>query len=77
MATFTPRESQILEMLRENVSNEQIAKRLNIATNTVKTHVHNIYGKLGMNDKKQRPSVQPPRVRKLLLPPERLETIHQ
>jgi LuxR family maltose regulon positive regulatory protein len=35
------------------MSNQQIADQMVIALETVKTHVHNIYGKLGVESRTQ------------------------
>jgi len=44
---LTPREIELLQRLAEGLSNSEIAERLYIATDTVKTHLQNIYRKLG------------------------------
>jgi DNA-binding NarL/FixJ family response regulator len=46
---MTQREREVLDLLADGLSNKQIAKRLNIATNTVKGHVHNILEKLALH----------------------------
>ena len=46
---LTRRELEILALLREHLSNREIADRLCISEVTVKRHTHNIYGKLGVN----------------------------
>ncbi|MGH9347401.1 MAG: response regulator [Vicinamibacterales bacterium] len=43
---LTKREHEIISLLVEGLSNKEIAARLNIATFTVKSHVHNILEKL-------------------------------
>jgi two-component system, NarL family, nitrate/nitrite response regulator NarL len=43
---LTIRERQVLDCLRESLSNKEIANRLHIAEATVKNHVHNLLGKL-------------------------------
>jgi len=45
---LTRREREILELIDEGLSNKQIAQRLRIELPTVKNHVHNILGKLGV-----------------------------
>ncbi|MER2634573.1 MAG: response regulator transcription factor [Rhizobiaceae bacterium] len=45
-ATLTARERQVLGMLRERLSNKEIARKLDIAVSTVKNHVHKILEKL-------------------------------
>jgi DNA-binding NarL/FixJ family response regulator len=44
---LTPRESEVLGLLAEGLSNKGIASRLGISDQTVKSHVAAIYGKLG------------------------------
>jgi two-component system, NarL family, nitrate/nitrite response regulator NarL len=43
---LTARETQILELISEGLSNKEIAKQLTIEVPTVKTHVHSIFEKL-------------------------------
>jgi DNA-binding NarL/FixJ family response regulator len=44
---LTPRETQVLELLAEGLSNKAIARQLGISDQTVKFHVSSISGKLG------------------------------
>ena len=48
---LSERERQVLRLMAEGLSNEQIAARLIIALGTVKAHVHNISGKLGAQNR--------------------------
>ena len=41
------REEQMLSLLRERLTNKEIALRLNISEQTVKNHVHHTLRKLG------------------------------
>src|SRR5437867_12816727 len=43
---LTNREQEIRELISAGLGNKDIAQRLNISTNTVKSHVHNMLGKL-------------------------------
>ncbi|PYP15981.1 MAG: hypothetical protein DMD54_11065 [Gemmatimonadetes bacterium] len=43
---LTKREREIRALIAAGLGNKEIARRLNIATNTVKSHVHNMLGKL-------------------------------
>lgn len=52
-STMTRRERQIRELIAEGLSNKEIARRLEIATETVKGHVHNILEKLGLRTRLQ------------------------
>jgi len=51
--TLTTRETEVLGLIAEGLSNEGIASRLFISVTTVKTHVHNILRKLGMTHRVQ------------------------
>ena len=46
---LSERELEVLGLVAQGLSNREIARRLFITVGTVKTHVHNIYGKLGVN----------------------------
>ncbi len=46
---LTPRELEILALMRLRLSNKEIARELVISPKTVKRHSVNIYGKLGVN----------------------------
>lgn len=46
--TLTKRESQLLELLANGNSNREIASKLFISEQTVKWHLHQVYGKLGV-----------------------------
>jgi len=48
---LTPREWEVLELIREGLSNEDIAARLEISIDGVKYHVSEILGKLGVRDR--------------------------
>jgi DNA-binding NarL/FixJ family response regulator len=45
-ALLTPREVEVLELVRAGLSNRQIAERLCIEDKTVKNHINSIYSKL-------------------------------
>jgi DNA-binding NarL/FixJ family response regulator len=53
LGNLTPREQEVLELIRQNLSNQEIAERLSIEVGTVKLHVHSILHKLGV-DSRQR-----------------------
>jgi two-component system nitrate/nitrite response regulator NarL len=48
---FTSRQSQVIALLEEGLSNKQIASRLCIEVPTVKNHVHSILAKLGASSR--------------------------
>ncbi|HTZ83828.1 MAG TPA: response regulator transcription factor [Candidatus Acidoferrales bacterium] len=45
------REQELLELLRERLTNKEIAAQLNLSEQTVKNHVHNILRKVGAADR--------------------------
>jgi DNA-binding NarL/FixJ family response regulator len=45
------REQQLVELLRENLTNKEIAAQLNLSEQTVKNHIHNILRKIGATDR--------------------------
>ena len=49
LALLTPRERQVLACLAEGAGRNQIAERLNLTANTVRTHLQNIMAKLGVH----------------------------
>jgi DNA-binding NarL/FixJ family response regulator len=48
---LTPRELEILRALTDGLPSRQICEQLSIAPNTLRTHVQNIMGKLGVHSK--------------------------
>ena len=48
---LTPTETSVLQKLVGGMSNKEIAFALDISENTVKTHVANIFGKIGVSDR--------------------------
>lgn len=46
---MTKREREVIALISEGLSNKEIAQRLNLATDTVKSHVHNILEKLALH----------------------------
>jgi len=48
---MTKRERQVIEAIADGLGNKEIASRLNIATHTVKSHVHNILEKLALHSR--------------------------
>ena len=50
---LSPREMEVLALLAEGKSNQEIAAELVVALSTVKRHIHNIYGKLEVGSRTQ------------------------
>ncbi|MEX2536248.1 MAG: LuxR C-terminal-related transcriptional regulator [Trueperaceae bacterium] len=48
---LTPRESEVLELVAQGLSDRQIAKRLDISPSTVSKHVANMLGKTGLRNR--------------------------
>jgi two-component system, NarL family, response regulator len=50
---LTPAEKRVVEMIVKGASNKEISAALSITENTVKTHLKNIFDKLGVEDRTQ------------------------
>jgi LuxR family maltose regulon positive regulatory protein len=50
---LTEREREVLRLLLEGASNREIARRLVVSLNTVKRHIYNLCGKLGVQSRTQ------------------------
>lgn len=50
---LSERELEVLRLLAAGMSNREISRQLVIALGTTKTHIHNIYGKLGVSSRTQ------------------------
>jgi DNA-binding NarL/FixJ family response regulator len=52
-ANLTPREEQALRHIALGLSNDEIARSMEISVETTKEHVQNLLRKLGVNDRTQ------------------------
>jgi NarL family two-component system response regulator LiaR len=50
---ITPRELEILQLIAEGLSNKEIAARVHVSENTVKTHSSRVFDKLGARRRTQ------------------------
>ena len=50
---LTPREAEVLVLIAEGLSNQEIAERLVVSPATVKTHVNRVFAKAGVRDRAQ------------------------
>jgi LuxR family maltose regulon positive regulatory protein len=50
---LTPREWQVLGLIHSGCRNHEIAKTMGVAPTTIKSHIRNVYQKLGLEDRKE------------------------
>ena len=50
---LSEREIEVLQLIAEGLSRQEVAEKLFLSLNTVKTHARNIYSKLGVNNQMQ------------------------
>ena len=48
---FSPRQRQLVQLIRDGLSNKEVAARLNLSEQTVKNHVHRMLRKVGAADR--------------------------
>ncbi|MFE9500304.1 response regulator [Streptomyces collinus] len=50
---LTARETEVLVLIADGLSNQDIARKLHVSTATVKTHINNLFAKTGLKDRAQ------------------------
>jgi len=50
---LTKRETQVMTLVKKGLSNKEIAQTLFISLNTLKVHIRNLYGKMGVDNRTQ------------------------
>ncbi|MER6129304.1 response regulator transcription factor [Streptomyces sp. NPDC001795] len=50
---LTARETEVLVLIAEGLTNQEIARGLHVSTATVKTHINNLFAKTGLKDRAQ------------------------
>jgi DNA-binding NarL/FixJ family response regulator len=50
---LTPREAEVLGLVRQGLANKQIARRLGITERTVKAHLTSTFQRIGVSDRTQ------------------------
>ncbi|MDQ0937749.1 response regulator transcription factor [Streptomyces turgidiscabies] len=50
---LTTREAEVLMLIADGLSNQEIAFKLHVSTATVKTHINNLFAKTGIKDRAQ------------------------
>ena len=68
---LTPRQQEVLTLVREGLSNREIGERLDISTDAVKYHVSEILGRTGAGDRREAAEWQRRRSHASLLTPGR------
>ena len=53
MRMLTKREDEIFSLLLKNLTTKEISKSLNISEKTVRNHISNVIGKLGVKSRTQ------------------------
>ena len=51
LRSLTPRERTVLQMLTQGATRDEIASRLGVSRNTVRTHMQNLYAKLDLHSR--------------------------
>ena len=51
MRKLTPRELEIMELVKQGLTNKQIARRLGLSEQTIKNHLSSVFKKLGASNR--------------------------
>jgi DNA-binding CsgD family transcriptional regulator len=51
--SLTDSELTVVNLIAQGATNRDVAERLHLSLHTVKSHVHNAFGKLGINSRAQ------------------------
>jgi len=50
---LTPQEQKIVNLMLDNKSNKEMASELFVSVSTIKTHINNLYKKLGVSSREE------------------------
>jgi DNA-binding CsgD family transcriptional regulator len=53
LATFSPREQEIMELLLHDISYKEMSLRLYVSSSTIKTHIYHIFQKLEVSNREE------------------------
>lgn len=67
LAALTPREREVLTCLAEGVGRREVADRLHLSANTVRTHLQNLMAKLGVHSTLEAVAISRPHMEQLRL----------
>jgi DNA-binding NarL/FixJ family response regulator len=65
LASLTPREREVLACLAEGAGRQEVAQRLHLSANTVRTHLQNLMAKLGVHSTLEAVALTQPRLAEL------------
>jgi RNA polymerase sigma factor (sigma-70 family) len=65
LAALTPREREVLTCLADGVGRREVAERLNLSANTVRTHLQNLMAKLGVHSTLEAVAISRPHLEQL------------